>query len=96
MFQTVNAEAVRAALEGTGLLQREAMNKQFIMDQMAEDQAGVLEIPRTDAPRTEERRGRGQGEGQHGSAGEPAGKDAEPEAGSTQAKTADGHVDFLA
>ena len=51
MFQTVNAEAVRSALEGTGLLQREAMHKQVIMDQMAEDQASVLEIPKSEAPR---------------------------------------------
>ena len=95
MFQTVNAEAVRSALEGTGLLQREAMHKQVIMDQMAEDQASVLEIPRSEAPRTEERRGKDQGSGHQGASGEPAEADAEPSA-SGSAKPADGHVDFLA
>jgi hypothetical protein len=96
MFQTVNAEAVRAALEGSGQLQREAMNKQIIMAQMAEDQASVLVIPHAEAPRTEERRGGGQGEGHRGSSGEPGDPDADSETGSVPAKPAEGHLDFLA
>ena len=66
MFQTINAEAVRSALEVSGLFQRELAQKQALLDRMAEDQASVPQIPRTDGLRTEERKGGRQDQGAPG------------------------------
>jgi hypothetical protein len=93
MFQTINVEAVRAAAETSGMMQREATHKQAMVDRMAEDQASVPEIPRTDAMRTEERKGgqRDQG-GRQGSSAGPEDQEEAPE-GANPAET---HLDFLA
>jgi len=89
MFQTINAEAVRAASEVSGLLQRETIQRQSMLDRLAEAEAEVPVIPLAERLRTEERKGRGQKEGRKGKRGE------EPEA-DPEANPADGHMDFLA
>jgi len=94
MFQTMNVEAVKSAHETSGLMQREASQKQAMVERLAEDQASVPEIPRTDAMRTEERKGGRRDQGgrqgrqpEDGEGGEDARKDANP---------AEAHLDFLA
>lgn len=97
MFQTMNLEAVRAASEVGGLLQREAGQAQAVAEHMAEAQTSVPEIPKTDAMRTEERQGRSK-EGENGSSMDH-GEDQEPESGeatASKANPADTHLDFLA
>jgi hypothetical protein len=95
MFQTINVEAVKTAGELSGLLQREASLRQAIIDRMAEDQTSVLEIPKTDAMRTEERKGGRQGEGGgQGSNEEP--DEAEGHPADAKANPAETHLDFLA
>lgn len=92
IFQTANLEAVRASLEVSEQIQREQARKKTADDRMAEDQAGVQNIPGSERILTEERRhsrGGGQGgaeEGEEG--GEPS--------GDGTAKPADSHLDFLA
>jgi len=88
MYQTMNVEAVKSAHETSGLLQREASQKQAMVERMAEEQAGVPEIPRTESMRTEERKGgrRDQGRRQ-GRSPQEAPEDANP---------AEAHLDFLA
>jgi len=95
MFQTMNTEAVRAASEVSGQLQRDAGFRQAIAERMAEEQASVPLIPKTDAMRTEERR---EGRRQGGREGAPhPDVEAEPdEAQPEPARTADGHLDLLA
>jgi hypothetical protein len=88
MFQTMNVEAVKSANETSSLLQREVSLKQAIVDRMAEDQAAVLEIPRTDAMRTEERKGGRRDQGRR--------QDQEPEEAPEDANPAETHLDFLA
>jgi hypothetical protein len=94
MFQTINVEAVKSAHETSGLLQREASLKQAVVDRLAEDQASVPLISKTDAMRTEERKGgrRDQG-GRQGQASEDA-EDAGD--GQKDANPAEAHLDFLA
>ena len=94
MFQTINAESVKAALEVSGQFQRELAQRQALLDRMAEDRASVPTIPKAEDLRTEERKGGKQGEGERGQGG---GEDRE-QAGEDQAKAnvADGHVDLLA
>jgi hypothetical protein len=96
MFQTVNVESVKTASEVSGLLQREAHQKQAIADRMAEEQASVPEIPRTDAMRTEERRGRKQDQGREGSSRDAGGGEEPDPDESAPANPADPHLDFLA
>ena len=94
MFQTVNVESVRTASEVSGLLQREAHQKQAMVDRMAEEQAEVPEINKSESLRTEERNRGRKDEGGSGQAGGEA--EGEPEAGEAEANPADGHLDFLA
>ncbi|MDR3672237.1 MAG: hypothetical protein P4L36_15420 [Holophaga sp.] len=97
MFQTINVEAVRAAAETSGLLQREATHKQVMADRMAEDQASVPEIPRTEAMRTEERKGGARDQGGRQGPGHGPGETADDqEAAPEGANPAEGHLDFLA
>jgi hypothetical protein len=93
MFQTINVEAVKTASETSGMLQREATFKQAMADRLAEEQASVPEIPRTEAMRTEERKGgqRDQG-GRHGASEGPEDQEEAPE----DANPAETHLDFLA
>jgi hypothetical protein len=93
MFQTINAEAVRAASEVGGLVQREASLRQALLERMAEDQASVPGIPMAEGLRAEERQGGRQNEGQH-HPGRKA-KDGEAEEGD-KANPAEPHMDFLA
>ena len=88
MFQTINAEAVRAASEVSGLLQRETVQRQSMLDRLAEAQGEVPVIPLTEGLRTEERKGGRQQKGRQGKHGEQEQPDA--------ANPADGHMDFLA
>ena len=96
MFQTVNAEAVRAALEVGEHFQREATHKQIVAERMAEAQAAVPEIPRAEGMKTEERRGRGQGQGQARGRAGAAKAEGQPEDPDDHAESADPHMDFLA
>lgn len=95
MFQTANIEAVRAAHEVSGQIQREQASKKTADDRAAEDQASVRGIPGADHIRAEARgRDRGQSGQEEGHPeGEPKGEagDLEGEAGN-----ADSHLDFLA
>ena len=94
MFQTINAEAVKAALEVSGLIQRETAQRQAMLDRMAEDQASVPTIPKAEDLRTEERKGGRQDEGAPGPGrrrGPGAGR-----GGPGKANVADAHVDLLA
>jgi hypothetical protein len=94
MFQTVNVEAVRAALEVGGQFQREAIQKQALADRMAEDQASVPEIPRAEGLKTEERHGRRQDQApERDAAGRPRRRPEDPD---EPADSADPHMDFLA
>jgi hypothetical protein len=96
MFQTINVESVKTAGELSGLLQREASQRQAIADRMAEDQASVPEIPNTSAMRAEERKGGRQGEsGRHGQ-GREEDPEADPEKADAKANPAETHLDFLA
>jgi hypothetical protein len=96
MFQTINTEAVKAASEVSGQLQREAGLRQSILDRMAEDQVSVPEIPKTDAMRTEERKGGRQGQPRQHS-DESGGEEDAPDSGSAEpANPAETHMDFLA
>jgi hypothetical protein len=98
MFQTVNAEAVRAALEVAGLAQREEAQKQVLADRMAEDKDSVPEIPQAERLKTEERHQGRRGQQQPGQreAGEGDGSREEPDGSSGWANLADTHMDFLA
>jgi len=95
MFQTINAEAVKAAGELGGLLQRETGQNQGVLDRMAEAQASVPEIPVAEGLKAEERKeGR-----QHGGRQRPRRQDGEADgqgADTEPAIPADGHMDFLA
>lgn len=95
MFQTINAEAVKAALEVSGQFQRELAQRQAALDRMTEDQASVPVVPTAEELRTEERHGgrRERGHREHGDDwNDEAGDDLE----GAEAKTADGHLDLLA
>lgn len=94
MFQTVNSEAVRAALEVGEHFQREATHKQIVAERMAEAQASVPEIPRAEGLKTEERHGRQQGQAQERAAKEKTRRN--PEDPEDKAESADTHMDFLA
>jgi len=93
MFQTINAEAVKAALEVGGLLQRETGQRQAVLDRMAEDQASVPEIPFADGLKAEERK---EGRKQEGRQGSPRRGEGDQAAEDAPAIPADGHMDFLA
>lgn len=92
MFQTINAEAVRAALEVSGQFQRELAQRQSMADRVAEDQHSVPEVPTAEELRAEERQGRQQDSPRDGR-GEGGGED--PAQDQLPAKSADGHLDFL-
>lgn len=95
MFQNLNSEAVRAALETHGQFQRELMQAQVLANRTAEDQVSVPEIPEGEAARTEERKeGRGKGEPEPQD-GKGEGEE-HPEGAGAEAKPAEVHMDFLA
>lgn len=96
MFQTVNAEAFKAAQEVSGQLQREVGQRQAMADRIAEAQGSVPEIPRTDGMKTEERQRGRQGRGHEGSPGEARDGEGEAEETPASAITAENHLDFLA
>ena len=95
MFQTINAEAVKAALEVSGQFQRELAQRQAVLERMAEDQASVPAVPTAEELRTEERR---EGHREPGEEGYGEAWDEDGSAGSEDpgAKSADGHLDLLA
>jgi len=93
MFQTINAESVKAALEVSGQFQRELTQRQAMVDRMAEDQAAVPTVPKGEAPRTEERKSGRQGGRDGGKGG--AGRE-QRGGGQAKANVAEGHVDLLA
>jgi len=97
MFQTINAEAVRAALDVSGQFQREAGQKQIVDAHVAEAQVSVPEIPQAEGLKTEARHGHGQSD-EHGRGGSRHAADAgeDPEPDGTEANPADVHMDFLA
>ncbi len=82
MFQTINAEAVKTSSEVSGLLQRDAGQRQALLNRMAEDQVSVPTIPLSEGLRAEERQGGRQNEGHQGSGRKGEGAEAEdaPEA----------------
>jgi hypothetical protein len=92
MFQTINTEAVRAAMEVGGLHQREAGLRQAVLDKVAEDQVSVPEIPVTEGMRTEERKGGRQNDGRKGSGH----REQDQAEGEPPANPAETHMDFLA
>jgi hypothetical protein len=94
MFQTINAEAVRAALEVSGQFQKELAQKQALLERMAEDNTAVPQIPKAEGLKIEERRQGRQEQGREGQAEEQEGQES-PQAG-TEANPADAHLDFLA
>lgn len=96
MFQTMNVEAVRSASEFSGLLQREAQQQQLTADRMADEHTEVPQIPKTDAMRTEERKGSRQGQGEAGQGGTGDGQPEPDEARDGSANPAETHLDFLA
>jgi hypothetical protein len=94
-FQTANMEAMRAAQGVHEGLAREAAQKKVLDDRMTQESNDVAEIPKADALRTEERKGRerqGKPKDEEGEEedGEATGTDGMP-----QAKTAATHLDFL-
>ena len=95
MFQTVNAEAVKAALEVSGQFQRELAQQQAMRDRLAEDQASVPVVPTAEELRTEERQGGRREEAQEDHP-EDRGEGGSGERDGASAKTADGHLDLLA
>jgi hypothetical protein len=95
MFQTMNAEAVKTSSEVSGLLQRDAGQRQALLNRMAEDQVSVPTIPLSEGLRAEERQGGRQNEGHQGSGRKGEGAEAE-DAPEAQANPAEGHMDFLA
>ena len=97
MFQTMNVEAARTALEEGSLLQREASQQERLVDRMAEAQGSVPEIPRTEGLRTEERQGHGQDRegGEHPHPHRSEGQEPDVDAADT-ASPAEMHLDFLA
>ncbi|BDU77197.1 hypothetical protein [Mesoterricola sediminis] len=93
-FQTANLEALREAQGFNDLLAREAAHKRILDDRTAQEQNNVPEIPRADALRTEERKGRQGREDapEQGEAPEAAsGEDLAPE----RAIPAEGGLDLL-
>jgi len=92
MFQTINAEAVRAALEVSGQFQKELAQKQAMLDRMAEDNASVPQIPKAEGLKIEERK---QGRQEQGQEGQPGQGEEAPKEGA-EANPADAHLDFLA
>jgi hypothetical protein len=94
-FQAANFEAIREAQGFNDALVREAGNKKLLQEQNALQQDNVPEIPKTEAMRTEERKGR-----ERGSRRERQGaRGTEEEAEASQeesASSADGHLDLLA
>jgi len=95
-FQNANVEALREAQGFNDQVAREAASRKDLQERVAEEQANVPEIPKTDALRTEERKNReqAQGQGGQGRGNEQANEEPQEEAG--PAITADGHLDFLA
>jgi hypothetical protein len=94
MFQTINAEAVKAALEVSGQFQRELSHRQAMVERMIEDQASVPVVPTAEELRTEERKGGRRDQGREARGEDQDGNDAgDLEGGS--AKPADGHLDLL-
>jgi hypothetical protein len=92
-FQNANLEALREAQGVHELQARDAARRRDVGEQTALEQNNVPLIPKADALRTEERKGRqqqpGQGKEEDGEA------EADPEA-TEQAIPAVGHLDLLA
>jgi hypothetical protein len=95
MFQTINAEAVKAALEVSGQFQRELAQKQAMIERLVEDQTSVPQIPRAEGLKIEERKGGKQGQEQEGQAKDQDEPDGTAQAG-PEANPAETHMDFLA
>jgi hypothetical protein len=95
MFQTINAEAVKAALEVSGQFQRELAQRQDALDRFAEDRASVPGVPTAEGLRTEERQG-GRREPQPEGHGEAQDREGLDDLEGVEAKTAEGHLDLLA
>jgi len=90
-----NVEAQRAAQGINEHQAREMANKKLLDEQNALAQDNVPEIPKAEAMRTEERKGRDRHAPRGGGAGAGATEEpGEDEAGG--AISADGHLDFLA
>jgi hypothetical protein len=91
-FQNANLEALREAQGFNDLQARDAARRREVDERATLEQNNVPLIPKADALRTEERRGREQRKRQE--AGEQS---AEGEAGGPEeAISAEGHLDFLA
>jgi len=90
-FQNANLEAMREAQGHNDLQAREAARKKDVDERTTLEHSNVPEIPRADALRTEERKGRDKQRNPGREAGEG---EAEEEAES--AKSAEPHLDFLA
>ena len=58
VFQTQHTEAIRTASEIVSQLQRDETFRKTLADRMAEDDAGIRTIPRSDSIRAEERQER--------------------------------------
>lgn len=94
-FQAANFEAIREAQGFNDAQIREAGNRKLLQEQNAQQQANVPEIPKTEAMRTEERKGRERGAGQERRGTQDAGED-EESSQEGPANAADGHLDLLA
>jgi hypothetical protein len=93
VFQTSHTEAIRTATEIASQLQRDETFRKTLADRMAEDDAGVRTIPRSDSMRLEERQERQRQSAHQGRGGNEEDEEGE---GDRQANLADNRVDFLA
>jgi deoxyribodipyrimidine photolyase len=94
ILQTVTAEAVRAAQEGSELVQREVARRQFLEHLLAEDQGAVHQVTSTENLRLEENAKEQRRRHKETPAGKPGEQAEQEEPG--QAGPADPHLDFLA
>lgn len=93
-FQNANLEALREAQGVHELQARDAARRRDVGEQTALEQNNVPLIPKADALRTEERKGRQQ---QQSDQGKDEGEEKEPDSeGLEQAIYAEGHLDLLA
>lgn len=96
-FTTANLEALREAQGFNDLQAREAARRKDVDELTAMEQANVPQIPKAEALRTEERKGRERRQGRGHEAGDEVEDEAQgdSEAG-IQAKTAEFRLDLLA
>ena len=92
-FQNANLEALREAQGFNDLQARDAARRRDVDEQTALEQNNVPLIPKADALRTEERKGRERQPNQNKDEQEEAGTGPE---GTEQAIPAEGHLDLLA